>query len=92
VNAVCPPVSRSRGRSVAEEQESGNQHRCLYGPVAAAIFLALAAACMKAGRSPFAVMPRRCDLVIPWDVDGCVSGGFENGVFFQVGLLTVVGS
>ena len=72
-----------------EEQESGNQAPLLYGLSLAAIFLALAAL-YESWSIPFAVM-----LAMPIGILGTLTGaylgGFENGVFFQVGLLTVVG-
>ncbi|OAN76872.1 aminoglycoside/multidrug transporter permease [Sulfitobacter sp. EhC04] len=72
-----------------EEQESGNQAPLLYALSLAAIFLALAAL-YESWSIPFAVM-----LAMPIGVLGALTGawlgGFENGVFFQVGLLTVIG-
>ena len=72
-----------------EEQESGSQAPLLYGLSLAAIFLALAAL-YESWSIPFAVM-----LAMPIGVLGALTGaylgGFENGVFFQVGLLTVIG-
>jgi HAE1 family hydrophobic/amphiphilic exporter-1/multidrug efflux pump len=72
-----------------EEQESGSQAPLLYGLSLAAIFLALAAL-YESWSIPFAVM-----LAMPIGVLGALAGayfgGFENGVFFQVGLLTVIG-
>ena len=72
-----------------EEQESGSQAPLLYGLSLAAIFLALAAL-YESWSIPFAVM-----LAMPIGVLGALVGayigGFENGVFFQVGLLTVIG-
>ncbi|MEI4263164.1 efflux RND transporter permease subunit [Roseovarius sp. D0-M9] len=72
-----------------EEQESGNQAPLLYALSLAAIFLALAAL-YESWSIPFAVM-----LAMPIGVLGALGGaylgGFENGVFFQVGLLTVIG-
>ena len=72
-----------------EEQESGSQAPLLYGLSLAAIFLALAAL-YESWSIPFAVM-----LAMPVGVVGALGGawlgGFENGVFFQVGLLTVIG-
>ncbi len=72
-----------------EEQESGSQAPLLYGLSLAAIFLALAAL-YESWSIPFAVM-----LAMPIGVLGALGGawlgGFENGVFFQVGLLTVIG-
>lgn len=72
-----------------EEQESGNQAPLLYVLSLAAIFLALAAL-YESWSIPFAVM-----LAMPIGVLGALGGaylgGFENGVFFQVGLLTVIG-
>jgi HAE1 family hydrophobic/amphiphilic exporter-1/multidrug efflux pump len=72
-----------------EEQESGNQAPLLYALSLAAVFLALAAL-YESWSIPFAVM-----LAMPIGVLGTLLaawlGGFENGVFFQVGLLTVIG-
>jgi hydrophobe/amphiphile efflux-1 (HAE1) family protein len=72
-----------------EEQQSGNQAPLLYALSLAAIFLALAAL-YESWSIPFAVM-----LAMPIGVVGALAGaylgGFENGVFFQVGLLTVIG-
>nr|WP_309503907.1 efflux RND transporter permease subunit [uncultured Roseovarius sp.] len=72
-----------------EEEESGNQAPLLYALSLAAIFLSLAAL-YESWSIPFAVM-----LAMPIGVLGALSGawlgGFENGVFFQVGLLTVIG-
>ncbi|KIN61583.1 RND transporter, HAE1 family [Sulfitobacter noctilucae] len=72
-----------------EEQESGNQAPLLYALSLAAIFLSLAAL-YESWSIPFAVM-----LAMPIGVLGALAGawlgGFENGVFFQVGLLTVIG-
>ncbi|WP_113911769.1 efflux RND transporter permease subunit [Roseovarius dicentrarchi] len=72
-----------------EEQESGSQAPLLYALSLAAIFLALAAL-YESWSIPFAVM-----LAMPIGVLGALGGayfgGFENGVFFQVGLLAVIG-
>ncbi|PVA09153.1 hydrophobe/amphiphile efflux-1 family RND transporter [Pelagivirga sediminicola] len=72
-----------------EEQESGAQAPLLYALSLAAIFLALAAL-YESWSIPFAVM-----LAMPIGVLGALGGawlgGFENGVFFQVGLLVVIG-
>ena len=72
-----------------EERESGNQAPLLYALSIAAVFLSLAAL-YESWSIPFAVM-----LAMPIGIVGAVTGawlgGFENGVFFQVGLLTVVG-
>ncbi|MGR3509176.1 MAG: efflux RND transporter permease subunit [Sulfitobacter sp.] len=72
-----------------EEKVSGNQAPLLYALSLAAIFLALAAL-YESWAIPFAVM-----LAMPIGILGTLTGaylgGFENGVFFQVGLLTVVG-
>ncbi|RKF16831.1 efflux RND transporter permease subunit [Roseovarius spongiae] len=72
-----------------EEQQSGNQAPLLYALSLAAIFLSLAAL-YESWSIPFAVM-----LAMPIGVLGALIGawlgGFENGVFFQVGLLTVIG-
>ncbi|WP_172327642.1 efflux RND transporter permease subunit [Mangrovicoccus sp. HB161399] len=72
-----------------EEVESGNQAPMLYALSLAAVFLSLAAL-YESWSIPFAVM-----LAMPIGVLGALAGawvgGFENGVFFQVGLLTVIG-
>jgi hydrophobe/amphiphile efflux-1 (HAE1) family protein len=72
-----------------EEQQSGNQAPMLYALSLAAVFLSLAAL-YESWTIPFAVM-----LAMPIGVLGALLGaylgGFENGVFFQVGLLTVIG-
>jgi HAE1 family hydrophobic/amphiphilic exporter-1/multidrug efflux pump len=72
-----------------EERESGNQAPLLYALSIAAVFLSLAAL-YESWSIPFAVM-----LAMPIGIVGALTGawlgGFENGVFFQVGLLTVVG-
>ena len=73
----------------AEEQQSGNQAPLLYALSLAAVFLALAAL-YESWSIPFAVM-----MAMPIGVLGALlgawAGSFENGVFFQVGLLTVIG-
>ena len=72
-----------------EERESGGQAPLLYALSLAAIFLCLAAL-YESWVIPIAVM-----LAMPIGVLGTLVaahlGGFENGVFFQVGLLTVIG-
>ncbi|MFV0243458.1 MAG: efflux RND transporter permease subunit [Qingshengfaniella sp.] len=72
-----------------EEVESGSQAPLLYALSLAAVFLSLAAL-YESWSIPFAVM-----LAMPIGVLGALLGawlgGFENGVFFQVGLLTVIG-
>ncbi|WOI58068.1 efflux RND transporter permease subunit [Palleronia sp. LCG004] len=72
-----------------EERQSGNQAPLLYALSLAAVFLSLAAL-YESWSIPFAVM-----LAMPIGVLGALVGawlgGFENGVFFQVGLLTVIG-
>ncbi len=72
-----------------EERESGNQAPLLYALSLAAVFLSLAAL-YESWSIPFAVM-----LAMPIGVLGALAGawlgGYENGVFFQVGLLTVIG-
>jgi multidrug efflux pump len=72
-----------------EEQQSGNQAPLLYALSLAAVFLSLAAL-YESWSIPFAVM-----LAMPIGVVGALTGaylgGFDNGVFFQVGLLTVIG-
>ncbi len=72
-----------------EERASGNQAPLLYALSLAAVFLSLAAL-YESWAVPFAVM-----LAMPIGVLGALlgawAGGFDNGVFFQVGLLTVIG-
>ena len=72
-----------------EERESGGQAPMLYALSLAAIFLCLAAL-YESWSIPFSVM-----LAMPIGVVGTLAAaywfGFENGVFFQVGLLTVIG-
>ncbi|WP_295046847.1 efflux RND transporter permease subunit [uncultured Paracoccus sp.] len=88
-------VSQMPGFAVAwtglslEEQESGDQTMLLYALSLAAVFLCLAAL-YESWSIPLAVI-----LVMPIGVLGALLGallgGFDNGVFFQVGLLTVIG-
>ncbi|RVU35824.1 efflux RND transporter permease subunit [Hwanghaeella grinnelliae] len=72
-----------------EERQSGDQAPLLYALSLAAIFLCLAAL-YESWAIPFAVM-----LAMPIGalgaLLGALLGGFDNGVFFQVGLLTVIG-
>ena len=72
-----------------EEQQAGSQTTLLYTLSLAVVFLCLAAL-YESWSIPFAVM-----LAMPIGVLGALAGawlgGFENGVFFQVGLLTVIG-
>ncbi|QYX55975.1 efflux RND transporter permease subunit [Roseovarius sp. SCSIO 43702] len=72
-----------------EERESGNQAPLLYALSLAVVFLSLAAL-YESWSIPFAVM-----FAMPIGVLGALVGawlgGFENGVFFQVGILTVIG-
>ncbi|WP_374633560.1 efflux RND transporter permease subunit [Paracoccus sp. (in: a-proteobacteria)] len=72
-----------------EEQQAGSQTTLLYTLSLAVVFLCLAAL-YESWSIPFAVM-----LAMPIGVLGALVGawlgGFENGVFFQVGLLTVIG-
>ena len=72
-----------------EERESSGQAPMLYALSLAAVFLCLAAL-YESWTIPFAVM-----LAMPVGVIGTLAaarlGGYENGVFFQVGLLTVIG-
>ena len=72
-----------------EEQESGDQTMLLYAMSLAAVFLCLAAL-YESWSIPLAVI-----LVMPIGILGALVGaflgGFDNGVFFQVGLLTVIG-
>ncbi|TMV11614.1 efflux RND transporter permease subunit [Arenibacterium halophilum] len=72
-----------------EERQSSGQAPMLYAMSLAAIFLCLAAL-YESWAIPFSVM-----LAMPIGVLGTMFAawqfGFENGVFFQVGLLTVIG-
>lgn len=72
-----------------EERESGDQTMLLYALSLAAVFLCLAAL-YESWAIPLAVI-----LVMPIGVMGALIGAylgkFDNGVFFQVGLLTVIG-
>ncbi|SDE49929.1 hydrophobic/amphiphilic exporter-1, HAE1 family/multidrug efflux pump [Paracoccus isoporae] len=72
-----------------EERESGDQTMLLYALSLAAVFLCLAAL-YESWSIPLAVI-----LVMPIGILGALIGanlgGFDNGVFFQVGLLTVIG-
>ncbi|MFV0303731.1 MAG: efflux RND transporter permease subunit [Paracoccus sp. (in: a-proteobacteria)] len=72
-----------------EERESGDQTTLLYTLSLAAVFLCLAAL-YESWAIPLAVI-----LVMPIGVLGALLGAwlgrFDNGVFFQVGLLTVIG-
>ncbi|WP_424988101.1 efflux RND transporter permease subunit [Microbulbifer sp. S227A] len=72
-----------------EEIESGSQAGLLYALSLAAVFLCLAAL-YESWSIPFAVM-----LAMPIGVTGALVGawvgGFDNGVYFQVALLTVIG-
>ena len=72
-----------------EERQSGDQAPLLYVLSLAAVFLSLAAL-YESWAIPFAVM-----LAMPIGalgaLLGALLGGFDNGVFFQVGLLTVIG-
>ncbi|GGG71753.1 multidrug efflux RND transporter permease subunit [Salipiger pallidus] len=72
-----------------EERSSGGQAPLLYALSLAAIFLCLAAL-YESWSIPFSVM-----MAMPIGVLGTMGAaywfGFENGVFFQVGLLTVIG-
>lgn len=72
-----------------EERESGSQAPLLYALSLAAIFFCLAAL-YESWAIPFSVM-----LAMPVGILGTLftawNFGFQNGVFFQVGLLTVIG-
>ena len=72
-----------------EEQQAGNQTLLLYALSLSVVFLCLAAL-YESWSIPFAVM-----LAMPIGFVGALVGawlgGFDNGVFFQVGLLTVIG-
>ncbi|WP_289032256.1 efflux RND transporter permease subunit [uncultured Roseibium sp.] len=72
-----------------EERESGDQAGLLYLLSLAAVFLCLAAL-YESWSIPFSVM-----LAMPIGIAGALAGawvgGFENGVYFQVALLTVIG-
>ena len=72
-----------------EEQLSGGQAPALYALSLIVVFLCLAAL-YESWSIPFSVM-----LIVPLGVIGAVLGallrGFENGVYFQVALVTTVG-
>ena len=72
-----------------EERDSGSQTTHLYGFSLLIVFLCLAAL-YESWSIPFSVM-----LVVPLGVIGTVFGtslfGLSNDVYFQVGLLTVIG-
>ncbi len=72
-----------------EEQASGNQAPMLFGLALAVVFLSLAAL-YESWSIPFAVM-----LAMPIGIFGALVGAmlgsFDNGVFFQIGLLAVMG-
>ena len=72
-----------------EEEESGGQTPLLFTLALMAVFLALAAL-YESWSVPFAVM-----LAMPIGILGALLGawvgGFDNGVFFQIGLLAVMG-
>ena len=72
-----------------EERDSGDQAPMLYALSIAAVFLCLAAL-YESWSIPFAVI-----LALPVGILGALLGahlgGTANGVYFQVGLLTVVG-
>ncbi|AUH34419.1 efflux RND transporter permease subunit [Paracoccus tegillarcae] len=72
-----------------EERDSGDQTTLLYALSLAAVFLCLAAL-YESWSIPLAVI-----LVMPIGILGALIGAylgqFDNGVFFQVGLLTVIG-
>ncbi len=68
-----------------EEKEAGAGAMALYGLALAAVFLCLAAL-YESWTIPIVVL-----LAMPVGVLGALIGGQSNGVYFQVGLLTVVG-
>ncbi len=72
-----------------EERRSGNQAMFLYGTSLLIVFLCLAAL-YESWSVPAAVM-----LVVPFGVFGAIGAtlalGLENNVYFQVGMLTVMG-
>mgnify|MGYP001100006583 CR=1 FL=1 len=72
-----------------EERDSGSQAPLLYALSLAAVFFCLAAL-YESWAIPFSVM-----LAMPVGILGTLftawNFGFQNGVFFQVGLLTVIG-
>ncbi len=72
-----------------EEQDSGSQAPMLFGLALAVVFLSLAAL-YESWSIPFAVM-----LAMPIGILGALLGAwlgkFDNGVFFQIGLLAVMG-
>jgi len=88
-------VDQMPGFSVAwtglslEERDSGSQAPLLYALSLAAVFFCLAAL-YESWAIPFSVM-----LAMPIGILGTLftawNFGFQNGVFFQVGLLTVIG-
>ncbi len=72
-----------------EEQRAGNMSAILYGFAMLAVFLCLAAL-YESWSIPFAVM-----LVVPLGFLGVVLGvfmrGMANDIYFQVGMITVIG-
>ncbi len=72
-----------------EERRAGNQAMSLYGISLLIVFLCLAAL-YESWSVPAAVM-----LVVPFGVFGAIAAtmaiGLENNVYFQVGMLTVMG-
>ncbi|ODV09839.1 MAG: multidrug efflux RND transporter permease subunit [Rubrivivax sp. SCN 70-15] len=72
-----------------EEKIAGSQALILYGFAILSVFLCLAAL-YESWSIPFAVI-----LVVPLGVLGVVLGtlarGYENDVYFQVGLITIIG-
>ncbi len=89
VSQLPPGYSAAWTGLSLEELESGGSALLLYALSLAAIFLCLAAL-YESWAIPISVM-----LVMPIGVLGTMGAaywlGFENGVFFQVGLLTVIG-
>ncbi|SNT31740.1 efflux RND transporter permease subunit [Tropicimonas sediminicola] len=89
VSELPPGYSAAWTGLSLEELDSGGSAPMLYALSLAAIFLCLAAL-YESWAIPFSVM-----LAMPIGVLGTMGAaywfGFENGVFFQVGLLTVIG-
>ncbi|MDR2891756.1 MAG: efflux RND transporter permease subunit [Deltaproteobacteria bacterium] len=87
---VLPPEIGTAWRGLSfQEKMSGDQAPMLYAISMIVVFLCLAAL-YESWSIPFSVM-----LVIPLGVIGAVAGaylrGLTNDVYFQVGLLTIIG-
>ncbi len=89
VSQLPPGYSAAWTGLSLEERDSGGQTPLLYTLSLAAIFLCLAAL-YESWAIPLSVI-----LAMPLGIIGTLAAayffGFENGVFFQVGLLTVIG-